>query len=70
MYNTKIIVTSTGFEFDTTVRLRDKLVNIYKGGLFGLFAFTFLLLIFYFVSLLRFRRPKDCHAPTPTPTPT
>jgi len=55
----KKIVTSTGFEFDTTVRLKDKLINLYKGGLFGIFAYTFLLLIFYFVSLLRFRRPKD-----------
>jgi len=55
----KKIVTSTGFEFDTTVRLKDKLINLYRGGLFGIFAYTFLLLIFYFVSLLRFRRPKD-----------
>jgi hypothetical protein len=55
----KKIVTSTGFEFDTTVRLKDKIVSLYRGGLFGIFAYTFLLLIFYFVSLLRFRRPKD-----------
>lgn len=67
MDNSKKIVTSTGFEFDTTVRIKDKLVNIYRGGLFGIFAFTFLLLIFYFVSLLRFRRPKDPPLPPTAP---
>ena len=58
-----IIKKETGFTFDTKVRLHDKIFNIYNGVLFGIFAFVFILLIFYFVSLLRFRRP--C-APRPT----
>lgn len=52
------IITPTGFEFDTTVKIHDKIYNIYRGSLFGLFSYVFILLIFYFVTLLRFRRPK------------
>lgn len=56
--NPNLIVTSTGFTFDTTVHLKDILQNIYSGCIFGLFSYTFLVLLIYFISLLRFRRPK------------
>jgi hypothetical protein len=52
-----VIRKPSGFVFDTRVRFHDKIVNIYYGCLVGIFAFIFILLIFYFVSLLRFRRP-------------
>ena len=54
-----IIKTEDGFEWGTTkVKPIDIIQNLYTGFLFGLFFFTFILLVFYFVSLLRFRRPK------------
>ena len=56
-----LIKKDSGFTFDTQVRLHDKLINVYNGFLFGMFSFVFILLIFYFVSLLRFRRPCPPH---------
>lgn len=58
-----VIRKDSGFTFDTRVRFMDKIVNIYSGCLFGIFSFVFILLVFYFVSLLRFRRP--CRHPLP-----
>jgi hypothetical protein len=52
-----VIKKESGFTFDTKVRFYDKVLNVYNGCLFGIFSFVFILLIFYFVSLLRFRRP-------------
>jgi len=52
-----------GKTFSTKLQWKDYFQGFYNGSLVGLIIFIFLLLIFYFISLLRFRRPA-CHENT------
>lgn len=52
-----------GKTFSTKLKITDYFQGFYNGVLVGSIVFLFLLLIFYFISLLRFRRPK-CHENT------
>lgn len=45
-------------DFSTKIKIKDFFESFKNGVLTGILSFIFILLIFYFISLVRFRRPK------------